>query len=69
MSKPFNWEIKEKNGHLEIPFEYSYGQFHPIFYDRLREKRTMAVRCPKCDGIILPPRSYCGRCFVDVEEE
>lgn len=64
-----NWEIKEQIGHWEIPFEYSYGQHYPIFYEGLKKKKIMAVRCPKCEGIMLPPRPYCGRCFVDVDEE
>ncbi len=62
-------DIEEIKGYLEIPFKYSYGQYFPVFYNGLKEKKIMAVSCPQCKGVILPPRPYCGRCFVDVEEE
>lgn len=62
-------DIEEIKGYLEIPFEYSYGQYFPVFYNGLKEKKILAVTCPECKGVILPPRPYCGKCFVDVEED
>jgi uncharacterized OB-fold protein len=62
-------DIVEQKGFLEIPFKYSYGQYYPVFYEGLRQKKILAVTCPQCKAAILPPRPYCGRCFVDVDEE
>jgi uncharacterized protein len=62
-------EIEEIKGFFEIPFEYSYGQYYPVFYEALKDKKIIAVTCPQCKGVILPPRPYCGKCFVDVNED
>ncbi|MBN1289175.1 MAG: Zn-ribbon domain-containing OB-fold protein [Actinobacteria bacterium] len=61
--------IKEIRGKWEMPFEYSYGQYYPIFYDHMKEGEIWTVRCSKCQRAFLPPRPYCGNCFEDVEEE
>jgi uncharacterized protein len=62
-------DIEEIKGFIEIPFNYSYGQYYPVFYAALKEKKIMAVTCPECKGVILPPRPYCGKCSCDVNEE
>jgi hypothetical protein len=56
-------------GQWNISFEYAAGVTGSEFLRRLRdEKRISGVRCPKCRRVILPPRGFCDRCFVAVEE-
>jgi len=33
------------------------------FYTELRERRFMSTRCPACDAIAFPPRSFCPKCY------
>jgi len=56
---------------IEIPgnwqFRYNYfaGASASRFFAELREnRRVMGTRCPKCERILVPARSFCDACFV-----
>ena len=56
-------------GKWEIPYRHSAGKFATKFFKELKEnKRIMGVKCPKCRKVLLPPRAFCERCFVPLEE-
>ncbi|MGH9674510.1 MAG: Zn-ribbon domain-containing OB-fold protein [Bryobacteraceae bacterium] len=56
-------------GRWDISYDYAAGRTASEFLRRLRdEKRISGVRCAKCGRVILPPRGFCERCFVAVEE-
>ena len=56
-------------GKWEIPYRHSAGKFATKFFMELKEnKRIMGVKCPKCKRVLLPPRAFCERCFVPLEE-
>ncbi len=39
------------------------------FLKELRDNgRIMAVRCPKCKKVYIPPRKVCGECFVEMND-
>jgi len=61
--------IPEIEGRVAVPYRYAYGPYYARFYAGLKEGRIVSVRCPVCKAVFLPPRPYCGRCYVDVEEE
>jgi len=67
---------------VEIPgnwnFKYNYfaGAAASRFFAELRENhRIMGTRCPKCERVLVPARSFCDACFqrtgdwVPVENE
>lgn len=55
-------------GRWDIPYRYSAGLQTQRFFERLRDARTVSGSpCPQCAAVYVPPRSFCERCFVDIE--
>ncbi len=60
--------VREISGGMSIRYRYSYGEHYDRFYREMRDnKRIMAVECPKCGAVLLPPRPYCGFCYTPVD--
>jgi len=56
-------------GRWDIPYEYAAGKTATRFFRELRDhQRILARRCPSCQRTLLPPRSFCERCFVSTDE-
>jgi hypothetical protein len=54
----------------EIPYAYSAGETISKFLVELRDNgRIMATKCPKCQEVLLPPRSFCASCFVSLKNQ
>lgn len=52
-------------GRWDIPYRYAAGATASRFFTELRDHgRLMATVCPSCDAVLLPPRSFCEKCFV-----
>ena len=56
---------------VEIPgswnFQYTYfaGASASRFFAELREnRRVMGTRCPECQRVLVPARSFCDACFA-----
>ena len=57
------------SGRWDIPYRHTAGQAASRFLRELKEnKRIMGVRCPSCRRVLVPPRGFCERCFVPIEE-
>jgi uncharacterized OB-fold protein len=53
----------------DIPYRHTAGQAASRFLRELKEsKRIMGVRCPSCKRVLVPPRSFCERCFEPIDE-
>ena len=62
-------EIISVPGHWEFSYEYSAGILGSEFFRRLRdEKRISGLLCPGCERVLLPPRGFCDRCFVETPD-
>jgi len=56
-------------GKWEIAYNYSAGVTVSKFLKTLSEEaRIIATKCSHCGLVMLPPRSYCERCFEPAEE-
>lgn len=56
-------------GKMEMPYEYFVGTLASRFYIQLRDnKKIMGVKCPKCNKVLMPPRSVCIKCFSKLGE-
>jgi len=56
-------------GTIAIPFSYAAGAAASRFLAELRDaRRIMATRCPGCRRVLVPARSFCGACWVDVDD-
>jgi hypothetical protein len=60
-------ELIEIPGEWNIHYNYAAGEITSKFLATLRdESKILATKCDKCGLVMLPPRSYCERCFVPV---
>lgn len=61
MKKEWGFSLQ---GKLEIPYRYFAGAFQSKALGMLRDDgKIMAVECPKCKKVKIPPRSNCDICF------
>ncbi len=63
--KEGNEKLIEIPGKWEINYLYSAGRVASKFFQELKKnKRIMGTRCPGCKRVLVPPRSFCERCFI-----
>lgn len=63
-------EITEKKKTITVPYKWSYGKGLTKFFTETKEnKRIMGSKCPKCNGVLIPPVALCGRCYVETEKD
>ena len=51
-----------------IPYELAMGPTWYRFYEGFKEEKIFGTRCPDCNRVLVPARSFCPRCFVDMDE-
>ena len=57
---PQRWDIK---------YNHAAGETGSTFFNAIKErKEIIGKKCPKCKRVLLPPRSFCERCFVETTE-
>jgi uncharacterized OB-fold protein len=57
------------DGRWDIPYRHTAGRAATRFFRELKDnKRIVGVRCPSCQRVLVPPRGFCERCFVPVDE-
>lgn len=60
--------VEGVRGELGLRYRYSYGPMYDRFFRETRDSRTiLGAKCSRCGAVLLPPRAYCGFCFVDPE--
>ena len=56
-------------GNWNIPYNYAAGNVASHFFRRLKEDgKIFGTLCPTCARTLVPPRSFCERCFVPCTE-
>ncbi len=55
-------------GRWDLPFRHTAGRFASHFFHALKDKRILAVRCPRCRRVLMPPRPFCERCFQPLQD-
>lgn len=54
---------------VNLSFNYAAGEAASRFLIALRdEKKIWGTRCPSCQRVLVPARSFCPRCFVDTSD-
>ena len=57
------------DGRWDIPYRHTAGRAATRFFRELKDnKRIVGVRCPSCRRVLVPPRGFCERCFVPVDD-
>jgi uncharacterized OB-fold protein len=56
-------------GEWHVRYDYAAGNIVSHFLKVIRdERKIVATKCPSCSLVMLPPRGYCERCFVEANE-
>jgi len=56
-------------GGWSVEYSYAMGLTGIKFFTALKEEaKIIAPKCPKCSLVMLPPRSFCERCFVEADQ-
>ncbi|MHB8605030.1 MAG: Zn-ribbon domain-containing OB-fold protein [Thermoplasmatota archaeon] len=54
------------DGHWDIHYKHAAGAHATRFLAALRdEQKIYGVRCTSCSRVLVPPRSFCERCFAE----
>ncbi len=57
-----------KSGDAMQPFEYSIGMIGSKFFEEIKNKKILGIKCPECKKVYVPPRKVCGPCFKEMNE-
>lgn len=61
-----NEELLELPGNWNFDYHYFAGETASRFFAELRDRqRIMGRRCPSCERLLIPARSYCDACYVE----
>ncbi|MBW1682001.1 MAG: Zn-ribbon domain-containing OB-fold protein [Deltaproteobacteria bacterium] len=51
-----------------IPYELALGPTVHRFFEGFKQRKILGTRCHACGRVLVPARSFCPRCFVDMNE-
>lgn len=55
--------------HWDITYQHTADPVAARFLETLRdEQRLTGIRCPSCERVLVPPRPFCDRDFVDTDQ-
>lgn len=63
-----------KNGYpvieteAKVAYELAHGSTWVRFFEGLKQEKILANKCPSCHRVLVPARSFCSRCFVEMGE-
>jgi uncharacterized OB-fold protein len=61
-------EYKTFDFELTLPYRLAYGPTWTRFFEGLQEEKIFGTKCHQCNRVLVPARSFCPQCFVDIEE-
>jgi uncharacterized OB-fold protein len=53
---------------LWLPYRFAVGPVFHRFYQGLMEGKILGNRCPQCGKVLVPARTFCPECYVDMDE-
>ena len=51
-----------------LPYQFAVGPVFHRFYEGLKEEKILGNRCPACGKVLVPARTFCTECYVDMDE-
>ncbi|MBW1923161.1 MAG: Zn-ribbon domain-containing OB-fold protein [Deltaproteobacteria bacterium] len=49
-----------------LPYRFSAGPVFERFFEGLKAGKILGNRCPRCERVLVPARTFCPRCYVDM---
>ncbi len=56
-------------GGLVAGFEWTVGKMMEEFIKSFEDKKILAIECPNCEYVTVPPRRRCTNCNNDLEKD
>ena len=67
---PGKSETSVWRGKIPLRSNYTAGRGGQIFFTALKQRgKLIGTRCPQCDQVYFPARSFCERCFSELSEQ
>jgi len=55
--------------HWDLTYDHAIGPTASHFFDEVKEhQRILGKRCSDCERVLVPPRSFCDRCYVETKD-
>ena len=55
--------------HWDLTYDHAIGPTASRFFDEIKEhQRILGKRCSDCGRVLVPPRSFCDRCYVETKD-
>ncbi len=61
-------ESRILEGYVSLPYKWAMGAATTRFFEELKNKKIMGTKCPKCNRVLIPARSFCSHCFEKIDE-
>ena len=61
-------EYKTFDFELSLPYSLAYGPTWTRFFEGLQEEKIFGTKCNQCERVLVPARSFCPQCYVDIDE-
>ena len=55
--------------HWDLTYDHAIGPTASHFFDEVKEnQKILGKRCSDCGRVLVPPRSFCDRCYVETKD-
>jgi uncharacterized protein len=51
-----------------LPYKFALGPVFLKWFEGLKEEKILGNKCPKCGKVLVPARSFCPECNVDMDQ-
>jgi uncharacterized OB-fold protein len=51
-----------------LPYHFALGPAYLRWFEGLKAEKILGNKCPKCNKVLVPARSFCPECNVDMTE-
>lgn len=52
----------------DLAYKHALGKTVGGFLEGLKSRKLLGRRCPRCQRVLFPARSFCDRCHVETDE-
>ncbi len=53
---------------VRLPYQFALGPAFYKWFEGLKEEKIWGAKCPRCSKVLVPARTFCPGCNVDMDE-